>query len=353
MITISLCMIVKNEEEVLYRCLNSVKDAVDEIIIVDTGSNDRTKEIAKEFTDKIYDFKWCDDFSKARNFSFSKATMDYQMWLDADDILLENDRKKLIELKKTLDNSIDVVTMKYNYHFDEFDNPTLTMSRERLLKTEKNFTWNDPVHEYIQITGKIYKSDICISHKKKFTESDRNLKIYESMIKNNIPLSTRSLYYYGRELKDHKRYIESIYYFEKFLKTEDGWVEDKISSCFELANCYKNIGDSKKRLRTLFKSFLFDTPRAEICTEIGYYFKDVQNYNNAIFWFDVATKLIKPASIGFILNDYWGYLPNIELCICYYRIGNIAKAKYHNEIAGSFNPNSPSVIKNREFFQSL
>ncbi len=77
MIEISLCMIVKNEEKVLGRCLDSIADLMDEIIIVDTGSTDRTKEIAKKYTEHIYDFEWIDDFSAARNFSFSKATKDY------------------------------------------------------------------------------------------------------------------------------------------------------------------------------------------------------------------------------------------------------------------------------------
>ena len=99
MISISLCMIVKDEELVLGRCLNSVKNLVDEIIIVDTGSTDKTKDIASLYTDKIYDFKWINDFSAARNYSFSKATKDYIMWLDADDVLLEEDYIKLQDLK--------------------------------------------------------------------------------------------------------------------------------------------------------------------------------------------------------------------------------------------------------------
>ena len=81
MISVSLCMIVKNEEDVLERCLKSVAGLVDEIIIVDTGSTDRTREIATHFTNQIFDFPWQDDFSAARNEAFSHASMDYCMWL--------------------------------------------------------------------------------------------------------------------------------------------------------------------------------------------------------------------------------------------------------------------------------
>lgn len=73
MADISLCMIVRNEEAVLARCLDSIRDEVDEIIIVDTGSSDNTKEIAARYTDKIYDFKWIDDFAAAREFFFFES----------------------------------------------------------------------------------------------------------------------------------------------------------------------------------------------------------------------------------------------------------------------------------------
>ena len=69
-------MIIKNEEQTIARCLDSVKDLVDEIIIVDTGSTDKSKEIVSKYTDKIYDFEWVEDFAKARNFSFSKKKIE-------------------------------------------------------------------------------------------------------------------------------------------------------------------------------------------------------------------------------------------------------------------------------------
>lgn len=153
MATVSLCMIVRNEEDVLGRCLESVKDIVDEIIIVDTGSTDRTKEIAGRFTNAVYDFPWIDDFSAARNFSFSKATMDYQMWLDADDVIEDEDRKKFQQMKEELDGSTDVVMMPYQVAFDQKGNPTMTYYRERLLKRSRGFLWQGAVHEVITPAG--------------------------------------------------------------------------------------------------------------------------------------------------------------------------------------------------------
>ena len=98
MITISLCMIVKDEEKVLKRCLDSAVSFADEIIIVDTGSSDSTKKIAETYTKKVYDFTWNDDFSAARNEAFRHAEMDYCMWLDADDIVSEPEQKKIQRL---------------------------------------------------------------------------------------------------------------------------------------------------------------------------------------------------------------------------------------------------------------
>ena len=86
--TLSVCLIVKDEEEVLERCLSCLTFA-DEIVVVDTGSRDDTRKIAARFTDKIYDFAWRDDFAAARNYAFSKATKDLVMWLDADDVIDE------------------------------------------------------------------------------------------------------------------------------------------------------------------------------------------------------------------------------------------------------------------------
>src|SRR3989344_3020775 len=96
--TISLCMIVKNEEKYLEQCLISVKDSADEIIIVDTGSTDKTKDIAKKFNAKIFNFKWTDDFSAARNESLKHATKNWILVLDADEIIDDDGLKKISKI---------------------------------------------------------------------------------------------------------------------------------------------------------------------------------------------------------------------------------------------------------------
>ena len=151
MISISLCMIVKNEEDTIARCLESVKDIVDEINIVDTGSTDQTKEVLKKYTDRIYDFEWAYDFAKARNYAFQQATKDYILWLDADDVLLQDDQVKLKELKGSLDLTTDSVTMDYNLSADQHGKVLTRLKRNRLVKRTNQFQWIGAVHEYLEV----------------------------------------------------------------------------------------------------------------------------------------------------------------------------------------------------------
>jgi glycosyltransferase involved in cell wall biosynthesis len=97
-VSVSLCMIVRNEENNIQRALASIKPVVEEMIVVDTGSTDRTKDIAKELGAKVYDFAWTDSFADARNFALSKATGEWILILDADEMISPSDHDKLRKL---------------------------------------------------------------------------------------------------------------------------------------------------------------------------------------------------------------------------------------------------------------
>lgn len=352
--TISLCMIVKNEESILRRCLDSIKNAVDEIIIIDTGSKDNTKLIALEYTNYVYDFSWIDDFSAARNFAYSKAIMDYQMWLDADDIVPKETNDGIIKLKNDIDNSYDMITMKYITHFDKNNNPVHSTTRERLTKRHANFIWKDPVHEYIALSGKILHTDMEIHHKKPKEKQDhaRNLNIYAQLEEASHNFTPRQMYYFARELKDHMKFEKSVYYFEKFLESKKGWNEDNIATCFNLSFCYQRTGKNNKILQILLKSFEYDAPRAENCCQIGYYYKNLKQYALAYKWFDIAANLKPPKSLGFILWDYWGYIPNIECFSCLCELKNYNQAAEYNKKAAEYKPDSIAVAINKSFLEA-
>ena len=166
---VSLCMIVKNEEDYLQNCLESIKDIIDEIIIVDTGSTDRTVEIAKSYGAKIYYFKWNNNFSEARNESLKYATKDWILILDADDEL----RAKYKEnLKLLLNSKLDEDTVYFfetlNFYGDKVDNNCITINlNPRMFKTNRGIHYEGEIHNQLVYSQSKYDticSDIKIHH---------------------------------------------------------------------------------------------------------------------------------------------------------------------------------------------
>jgi glycosyltransferase involved in cell wall biosynthesis len=353
--TISLCMIVKNEELVLNRCLSCVADIVDEIIIVDTGSTDRTKEIAQSFTEFIYDFEWIDDFSAARNFAFSKASQDYILWLDADDILLEEDQLKLKAIKENLTSNIDSVTMLYHLSSDEFGNVTFSLRRNRLVKRNRGFRWIGPVHEYLEVYGNIINSDVAVTHlsSKHDPDTGRNLRIYEKRAAAGESFTPRDLFYYANELKDHGQFEKAIDYYEQFLHTEKGWIEDILTACSRLSDCHHELGNGQASFESSIRSLHYAPPRSEFCCRIGYHFFVKDNYDTAIYWYKLATELELPSDyMGFHNPSFSTWLPHLQLAVCYDRIGAHALANQHNEKALVYRPDDETMLANQEYFRS-
>lgn len=288
MITISVCMIVKNEEKILARCLDCLKGIADEYIIVDTGSTDRTKEIALRYTDKVFDYSWKDDFADARNFSFSKAGMDYIYVADADEIIDEKNREEFYKVKQVLLPEIEIVQMKYCnqlafgscYNYD-------TEYRGKLFKRIRGFVWEDPVHETVRTQPVVYDSDIEIIHMQQESHAGRDFSSYLSAVQRGERLSAKLVELYAREL-----YISGEE--EDFLRAEPVFLEItedtartldevKIAQCV-LARC----GRLKKDAHLFFTNCIKGVAAgafSEICFELGEYYFERQEYNEASIWY--------------------------------------------------------------------
>src|SRR3954453_6383457 len=145
-LTLSLCMIVKDEEEMLPRCLAAAKPAVDEMIVVDTGSTDRTVEIAESFGARILHHEWTGDFAAARNVSLEAATGDWIVWLDADEVLVAEDADKLRKLAgQTWREAFYLV--ETNFTGDIEDGTAVTHNALRLFRNRPEYRLSGRLHE--------------------------------------------------------------------------------------------------------------------------------------------------------------------------------------------------------------
>ncbi len=352
--TLSLCMIVRNEEKTLERCLTSVNGCFDEIIIVDTGSCDNTIAIAEKFTTQIYRFDWCNDFSAARNLSFSKAKCDYIMWLDADDILNSENKSALINLKRNLNGDISVYMLPYATAFDEENKPTFVFYRERIVKRNSFPIWRGRVHETIECSGKRDDVDIFVYHKSiKKTYSKRNLIILEEQLKCDGYLPPREQFYYGRELFYHQKYTEAARVFSVYILSAAGYLENRLDAYLFLSKCKEYSGDINEALKVLFCSFAECLPRANICCEIARLFSIKKDWHQAIHWYKTALDgCEKPSKGAFVHSDCFKYIPCLGLCVCYDKIGCYDKAEYYNTLASHVHPRAEAILHNNQYFMN-
>lgn len=223
---ISVCMIVKDEEKYIEKCLSNIRDKVDEIIIVDTGSTDSTKESVSKYTNKVYDFKWCDNFSKARNYSISKASNDWILVLDADEICNEFNEIEINDFIKTYKDTIGRVKID-NYHGK---NSELKKSSARVgrLFNKTTYEYTGSIHEQLvsrnSMEVKMKNIDITLEH---FGYTEENI-IGKSKTKRNEELLLRELernpkdcyilYQLGKVYFVVKRYHKALNYFRKAIE---------------------------------------------------------------------------------------------------------------------------------------
>src|SRR3954454_5229515 len=144
--TLSLCMIVKDEEEMLPRTLEAIRSAVDEIVVVDTGSTDRTVEIAESFGAKVLHHEWTGDFAAARNVSIEAASGDWIVWLDADEVLVAEDAPKLRELTGQTWREASYL-VETNFTGDIEDGTAVTHNALRVFRNRPEYRFEGRLHE--------------------------------------------------------------------------------------------------------------------------------------------------------------------------------------------------------------
>ncbi|MBQ9504763.1 MAG: glycosyltransferase family 2 protein [Lachnospiraceae bacterium] len=332
MITISLCMIVKDEEKVLARCLDSIKSIMDEIVIVDTGSSDRTKKIAAKYTDKIYDFEWDDDFAAARNFAFSKCTCDYIYSADADEVIDEENLMAFAHLKEAMLPEVEIVQMWYTnqlmynttYNYDE-------ELRPKLYKRLRTFVWEDPLHESVRLNPVIFDSDIKIKHLPTSEHQDRDFAIFQKIIERDKGLSKKLKKMYARELfvaGTDEDFIEAGKYFSAGLDSDQDPELIMIDSAV-VAKAARLLDSTELMMRAVSRALASDDTPSEVAFELGEYYRTKRDYKEAVMWYYNAAFETEALLNG----KYRDSLPFIGLHICFVIMGDRENAAKYAALA--------------------
>lgn len=280
---ITALSIVKNEEENIVKSINSYKDAVDEIIIVDTGSIDNTKKVCLDLGCQVFDYKWKDDFADARNFALSLVNTDWVLFLDADEYfspaLTSTFRQCLKELE---DNNVDILKI-LTYNIDRNTGKILHTSYGlKLFKNNQNFKYKGRIHEYLdfdenEVTGVLtnsfvlmhtgYSSDIIMK------KPERNLKILKIKEQNN-ELTTKDYYYLMRETLSLNKYDEARKYRDIFFNQPD----------------YKDIIDNMDigYMAYIYNYILMIMDNASYNEKVSYLSNIIKEYDIPDFYYNLA-----------------------------------------------------------------
>lgn len=283
--SLSISMIVKNEEKHIGRILENAHIFADEVIILDTGSTDKTIEIAQAFGATIQHFDWCYDFAKARNASLSYCTKDFVMWLDADDLLPLDDA---IRLRNLLSEEIlwDVLYLPYYYNYTP-DNPAHGKRKKspRIFRNHIGVTWKSPIHEYL-----VYPKNT-----KKNRQID-NIVVYHYPLRESSSNSLRNLFIMHKASKDPDN-LGSSYHF------------------WHIAKEYSVLGNQKlaiKYYHEAIKLGIYDLPlmRSRQYYGLGKQYKRIKEYSYAI----------EAQGLAIVNYPFWRE-PFVAIAECYIELG--------------------------------
>lgn len=335
--TIALAMIVKNEEKNLPNLLDSVSGCFDQIYITDTGSTDKTIEIAKKYGCTIRQIEWPNDFAEARNESFKGITEDYIGWLDGDDCLA--DQASFIEWRDNVMGLGDYWMANYEYSHDETGKAICTFVRERVIRNGKGMKWKYFVHEGIVPEGDYgpihpqFTRSFRVIHKRTAedlqTDKMRNLRMFETHLHE---LDPRMRYYYGKELFEAQKPKEASIHLMTAASDSRLEPHDRLLamqySCFSLMQ----TENYSKAMEMAHMGLMLAPHRAEFHTIIGDCYLKLGKFVDAVPFFHSAMACThNPGEPSAIFKQDMAYTtyPRNQLARIYANIGNLDQAADH------------------------
>lgn len=340
--TISLNMIVKNEGKVLSRCLSSVIDIVDEIIIVDTGSDDDTMEIAKSYGAKIYTYPWKNNFADARNYSLNKSICDWHLVMDADEYIVKGTKEDILDFFKYGNRHVGQIKLIDKYFINGVDQHSVAYL-SRIFP--KGTQYSGKIHEQIDCKLSKLKTSIEIYHDGYYlkNKTERNLVLLEAIIRGEKEVNPYLYFQIAKEYRlsgDFKK--AQMYYLKSYYSANDYYYYKPMLVVDFIYNIIRGrYFEEGLRIISEEKNKLANYPDFHLACGLFYMelvFSDIEKF---IQYFPlIEENFIRALQIG-ETNDFDGvigagsFLPAYNLGAFYEAVGNIEQARKYYSISAS------------------
>ena len=334
---VSLCLIVKNEEANLPNCLGSAADLVDDIVVVDTGSTDRTKEVAARFGARVFDFPWCDNFAAARNESLSHASGEWIFWLDADDRLDEDNRRKLRALFNRLNGENAAYSMKCLCLPDQQTGTITAVDHIRLFRNHPSIRFEYRVHEQIlaavrRAGSEIRFTDVAVHHTGYCDQALRRRKLERDLRLLNLDQAERpddpfTLFNLGSVYQELGRHAEAIPRLRRSL--EHSVPADSITHKLYalIAVCHRALGQVSDALAVCQEGRQHYPDDIELLFVEGILRGELGDQKAAAACLERALTVQPPPQFGSVDAGLRGYKGRHNLAVVYHKQGRDAEAE--------------------------
>ena len=355
--TVSVALIVKNEARVLARCLDRLRGAVDELVVVDTGSDDDTVAIARRYTDRVFVFPWTDDFAAARQFAFDRATGDWVAWVDADDVVLHADRIRPLVAGAAPD--IAGFSWRYVLGRDAAGEPTFEFWRERCVRNDGRFRWVGAVHEVLVAgdgSAVVPSAAVVVEHQPPPDRPDdpgRNRRILEAeYARDGGAMDPRRLFYLGREHADAGDAERAIATLRQYLAVGT-WADERYLAQTQVAALLRALGRYPEAREADLAALAIHPrwPDAYLgLAETAYY---LGRWDEVIHWADIGRVLPVPDTVLFVNRPKYAHRWIIHYTNALFRMGRTETALAWTRRALDLALDDPWHRHNLAFFAGL
>lgn len=362
---LSVCVIARDEEVNLAATLESVKSIADEIVVVDTGSSDGTLETAKRFTDKVFVHPKADEwrehpelfeFHTARNYAIEQCTGDWIFSVDCDEVLEQNESVgKLRDLLSSLPDK-QVLCMPMLIMLRNDGSEYQQFLAERILRNRPGIRFDGAMHNWITVpqdVPRVQLPTIRLRHNRAVkSEESRKMRagqrvaMAERIFKEKIaadPNDARSMFYLAGTYYDANRHEESVKWYERYFGVT-GWKEESYQAAVLCSQAYLHLGKKDDAKRILAHHIADNYKRAECDLMLGELAEEDGDYEQAAYWYRVASlKPPKPDPL-FVEVDAHTWMPHAKLWQLNEKLGNDELAMFHGNLALEAGTPHPGVI---------